>query len=306
MMSKVNLVNAYFDGDLSESQVHDFENQLKNDPELKQEYDFQNDIVNGLKEARRLELKAMLNNTTVGGANVAGSGLGFGKIAASILFLGLVGSGVAWYLSGSGESIEEIEQSTKIVEDIEPQIEEEPTVVVEEQLDSENKQTEQLIKIEEEEPADIRSNAASNVNKAEEVAIEEEPVVITKPDIKTPDVITSFDNEESEENEIISPESGLGTEAKNEMPTIEVDIDNTKKKYTFHYQLKDGRLILYGSFDKGLYEILEFNTPRGKNVFLYYKDEYFALSENKEKVTPLVAVKDKELIQKLIKARGDS
>ena len=34
-MSKVNLVNAYFDGELTKAQVTDFENQLKNDTKSK-------------------------------------------------------------------------------------------------------------------------------------------------------------------------------------------------------------------------------------------------------------------------------
>ncbi|MGC4020523.1 MAG: hypothetical protein QM734_00550 [Cyclobacteriaceae bacterium] len=38
---------------------------------------------------------------------------------------------------------------------------------------------------------------------------------------------------------------------------IEVEINYSNSAYTFHYQFSDGKLILYGTFDKSLYEIIE-------------------------------------------------
>ena len=304
-MSKVNLVNAYFDGELTKAQVTDFENQLKNDPELKQEFDFQKDIVEGLKEARRLELKTMLNNVSVGGgASVTSGGIGLGKIAVAVFLLASVVGTVTWYsLKGDGNAndeqstpvISELEQPEKAIDEsnlVEEQVEE-IAPEVEEEIAEENVQPEQNLPIKEDEQ-EVQNESSSK-----------ESVTITKPEIRKPDVISDFDNDEVGEDDAISLESGLGTKEESSMPTIDVEVDNTKKKYDFHYQLKDGRLTLYGSFDKGLYEILEFNTESGQNVFLYYKDEYFALSENGEKITRLVAVKDQDLLEKLTKARGE-
>ena len=305
-MSKVNLVNAYFDGELTKAQVTDFENQLKNDPELKQEFDFQKDIVEGLKEARRLELKTMLNNVSVGGgASVTSGGIGLGKIAVGVFLLASVVGTITWYsLKEDGNTNDE--QVNPVLSELEqPKTDIEESNTIEEKVEEATQEVEETSVHENIEPEENLTQKEEDKQEIQNTSTDTESVTITKPEIRKPDIISDFDNDEAGEEDAISLESGLGTKEEGSMPTIDVDVDNTKKKYDFHYQLKDGRLTLYGAFDKGLYEILEFNTESGQNVFLYYKDEYFALSENGEKITPLVSVKDQDLLKKLTKARSE-
>ena len=58
-------VSNYLDNELSDIDRLDFENKLLHDSELREEYNFQKDLVNGIKEARRLELKSRLSNIPI-------------------------------------------------------------------------------------------------------------------------------------------------------------------------------------------------------------------------------------------------
>jgi type IV secretory pathway VirB10-like protein len=84
---------------------------------------------------------------------------------------------------------------------------------------------------------------------------------------------------------------------------ILVETDATNKKYGFHYQFSQGKLHLYGNFDKGLYEILEMNGD-SHTVFMYYKELYYLLDEKQLAITLLEPIKDKKLLSKLKEYRG--
>ena len=86
------------------------------------------------------------------------------------------------------------------------------------------------------------------------------------------------------------------------MSSIEVDTDNTSKAYTFHYQFKNDKLLLYGPFDSSLYEILEINGG-SHTVFLFYRNSYYHLNELEKEITPLIMIRDFELLEKLEKFR---
>jgi hypothetical protein len=73
----------------------------------------------------------------------------------------------------------------------------------------------------------------------------------------------------------------------------------TDKKYNFHYQFKDDKLYLYGSFEKNLYEIMEFFSGNKRTMFLFYKDNYYLLNEEDQTVKALAPIKDQALLEKL-------
>jgi hypothetical protein len=70
--------------------------------------------------------------------------------------------------------------------------------------------------------------------------------------------------------------------------------------------MKDGKLILYGSFEKNFYEILEFIASEKRTVFLFYRDTYYLLRSDDDKITPLVPVDDRELLSKLRQYRASA
>jgi hypothetical protein len=84
---------------------------------------------------------------------------------------------------------------------------------------------------------------------------------------------------------------------------IQVETDSSSKKYNFHYQFNNGKLQLFGPFDKSLYEILEINGD-SHAVFLFYRENYYVLDEQQNQITKLHLIKDSALLKKLKEYRG--
>src|SRR5210317_657639 len=64
-LSNEELVNSYLDNELSDIERLDFENRLVHDSGLKEEFNFQKELVEGIRESRRLELKSRLSNIPI-------------------------------------------------------------------------------------------------------------------------------------------------------------------------------------------------------------------------------------------------
>ncbi|HEX8039978.1 MAG TPA: hypothetical protein VF490_12545, partial [Chryseosolibacter sp.] len=86
--------------------------------------------------------------------------------------------------------------------------------------------------------------------------------------------------------------------------SLAVETDSKNSRYSFHYQFRDGKLFLYGPFEKNLYEIMEFFSDQKRTVFLYYKNHYYLLPEADSQVRPLTAIKDPALLKKLDESRS--
>jgi hypothetical protein len=115
-----------------------------------------------------------------------------------------------------------------------------------------------------------------------------------KPDIQVIDPTDELaGNQSKEEKAKVEQDFGAVSDSR-----IEVETDDSNKQYAFHYQFNQGKLILYGKFDKGLYEIIEVNGA-AHSVFLYYKDNYYLLNEKENSITPLTPIRDSQLIKKL-------
>jgi hypothetical protein len=76
-------------------------------------------------------------------------------------------------------------------------------------------------------------------------------------------------------------------------------VKNDDNKYDFNYQFKEGRLVLFGPFEKNLYEILEIFSEDKRTVFLYYKKNYYLLRDDNENVRELEPITDQALIRKI-------
>jgi len=282
-MSNEEKISAYLEGEMSEADKLQFEAAINNDAELQREVNLQQDIIDGIKEARRLEIKAMLDKVPVGGSTIGGS-LTLGKVVSGIAIVGMVALGV-YYLAPQKETI-----STNPTAKTEETLKEEPaTPVVEEENTTQPQQ--QLAK-EEVVPQKQEAKKQPTSNTEEITPVANKPVEINKPSEAPMFETGNSDSLEAPTNEIVS-------KVENDVTSLDVEIDNTRKKYSFHYQFNHGKLFLYGEFDKGLYEILEFKTTTNKMLFLYYKDEFYPLDKQQNKITALKPVKEPSLLKKL-------
>jgi len=278
-------IDDYLSNRLPEQDRKAFEQQLEGDPSLKEEVEFQRKVVEGVRTARMAELKTMLNNVPVSGGSAWGGGA---KIAAAILSAGVI-STIIYLNTGNDTTPADITKD--------------PVTEMTNTPESDNNTKEEAVAADngstKEQPAETSETtvATSPKKKAKEEAKVASPV--RKPDINVVDPSSELSADDKKSDAEIS-RSGRAEISASKMEVI-TGVDD--KKHNFHYQFAQGKLMLYGPFDKSLYEILEIHGD-GHAVFLYYKENYYLLDESQTKITQLRAIQDSDLLKKLREYRG--
>lgn len=277
------LLDDYLAGRLDGKEKLAFEDKLGTDPELKSEYELQQQLVNGVKNVRIAELKAIMNNVPVsalhGGETTVAS-----KLAIWTVVVGLVVTGVYLYLDREKEEVAKPEMEVN-------QAAEQPVATEDEKTDedqqAEKSNEDPLVSSEdassEQKPSQLPKAAKG---RSEEKALEPAIDVFDPTEEATEDLSTPLDGE-----------SKAPTLSQN--PSLAVEIDSKNKKYDFHYQFKGGKLMLYGPFEQNLYEIMEFIGEEKRTVFLYYQENFYLLKDDTDKLKPLGVIQDQALIRKL-------
>lgn len=283
-----NLIDNYLSNRLNEQECADFEQKIAADPELKAEVDIQRQIIEGVKKARVAELKAMLDKVPVGGTVIHFSPL---RIAAGFIGATVLATGLYLYYNKQGtintkEISSSLTDSIKQNEDLTKETElqtEKDTPKIEQELPSEINSKEET----------VQSNNIHTPKKSSENVDNSKPKI----DLVDP----TDDLTQTETTEVINTTKPLVRVA-----NIDLEVISSEKKYKLHYQFSEGKLVLYGSFDKGLYEIIEVSGNNDRSLFLYYKTAYFMLDQNMKEVTPLKEITDPVLIQKLKLFRSET
>ena len=286
------LLDDYLSGKLEGTEKADFEARLEADASLRNEMAIQRELISGLKSARIAELKSMLNQAVIppssGSSAVA-------KLTAWIVAAAVVGIG-SWYLLQQGDDTT-VTDPAVVTEDAGDQVEEQSGITdTDAAPEAETSPSESAADTEAAPPAETpgdreRGDQTVQDNRAE-IPRQSSPVI--QPDV------TPYDPTKELEagNGRPEPIDELG-ESLSSGSSIAVEVVDTGKKNDFHYQFKDGKLYLLGSFEKDLYEIMEFFNDNKRTVFLYYNSGFYLLDESKAEPTPLSAITDTELLQKL-------
>jgi hypothetical protein len=275
-MSNFELIDDYLTNRINEQDKKSFEQQMADDPSLKAEVQVQKEILEGLKSARVAELKAMLNKVPVATPTFYFSPL---RIAAGLVGTAVLATGLYFYYDKNGNFntnqissslVDSIRQTEKITSDIEGDsaLEElkNPTPIGK-KIDN----------------ADIKSD--------EQPANSKE----IKPSIDLLDPSQDL----TENNPEIGPSKTNVNSPAISIAKIEVTVNSSQRKFKSHYQFASGKLVLYGNFDDGLYEIIEVNAQHSRSLFLYYKTSYYLIDETRKEVTLLKEISDPVLLEKL-------
>ncbi len=274
----ITLLDDYLANRLTGNEKAEFEQKLQQDPELQSELKFQQELIQGVRQARIAELKAMLNSVPVSPVNVGTASVAT-KVISTIVVVGVVSSALYLYLKEDSSStatstgkpaVDKVDESKPEESINEPATQEAP------------------------------ANQDNTVIPAENSAVKNAtPATQPKLEVYTPETETDQlqAQKEHEQLEIISRAFVTSS--------IEVEAEKGSKKYGFHYMFKDNKLILFGSFENNLYEILEFIAGDQRTVFLFYNNTYYLLDLNKTSPTELVPIKDKALLNKLRQYRGN-
>lgn len=277
-MSNFDLIEEYLTNRLSEQAKSDFENKINSDPSLRAEVDMQRAVIEGIKKARISDLKVMLKNVPV----VSGTSTLFSssalRMAATVVGAGVLLTSLYFYFKPENilngpENIstsikDSLNDSTPIIRD-----EVEPT------------KTENPVKSEQE----ITKESNEPIRKIKK---SEKQVELNQPKIDVTD--PSSEMNESNSELPVHEKSKISISPSQ----ISVEIQNSDRKHSFHYQFHGGKLVLYGNFEKELYEILEINGEL-HSLFLYFNKSYYLLDEKQNDITPLEVIKDGALTQKL-------
>ena len=315
-------IENYIRGEMSGDQRVQFENQLSQDPLLREELQIQEDLIHSIKEVRRVELKNRLDGVQVGIFDGITSTTGY-KVLATTLITAVIGVGSYYAFFNSGqEPVEEAAQE-QVAETQTPEVGE----IVEKgkkdskadskekakESDTSAKQTEEK----ETEPASENAKEEAAVttteSKAQKPASKQETTSDQEKEEQTVDfnpVIPDLDDNFAEEdstpaNDIEVPDNELGPSVVETKTTFEIETKSDTKNQ-FHYRFKSGKLILFGDFSGSTYEIIELNSTAGKSYYLYYNSNFYPLSVDNTKITELRVLTDKTLIDELKKIKGDN
>jgi hypothetical protein len=292
------LLDDYLTNRLSEQDRSAFEQKLQADPNLQQEYVLQQRLVKGIQDARVAELKAMFNDIPV-------SAIGPEKTLASKIAIGtavsiLIALGAYWYFSNENSSVSQqnapSEETSK----------DEVTPDVDRRSETES------------EEADTETNIETDKNQTSAGTEHSKPSQEKKPrPIQAPQETKTEGGTKSNEPvvDVFDPTTEENTRetasAKEPEPVLNrkgssllVETVPEHRRYSFHYQFRDGKLFLYGPLEKNLYEIMEFFSDEKRTVFLYYKDNYYLLEEKDFSIHPLTPISDVTLLKKLKEYRS--
>lgn len=277
---QLEMMDDYLSNRLNASDTAAFEEQVQADPQLAQELDIQKNLVERIRQARAIELKSMLNNVPISPVN-GGSNI-LMKVGTWAVVAGLVVTGLYFYFNNneqvtSDDSSPISEQKPEVNPEIAkvPEMESEPTI---------NKEAE-----------------STPARKGEDKATKQTPQLESAP-VKPLDVYVP----EEIDKDVLQYEREQMENIKKAFVTssMEVETDTMNKKYNFHYVFNNSKLILYGAFEKNLYEILEFIGDEKRTVVLFYKSNYYLLDIEKTLPTKLTPIHDKKLLNMLQSHRG--
>jgi hypothetical protein len=268
------LLDNYLANRLSEHDRVDFEKKLETDPELKNELTFQQSLVEGIRNARAAELKTMFNTIPV--PPYLSQGAITTKIIASLLVAGLVASGI-YYLITQDEASE--------------------VTVIEQPEQLSDNGIERSESVEDTATTTVTPIITETTNTKENTVTKETTVTQLKKADKSS--TATLDATLKRERELVKVVSSTFVTSSTEVVT-----DNSLLNYTFHYAFKNKKLMLYGSFEQSQYQILEFITADEHVFFLNYKGNYYLLDDKNNTPTPLMPIKDPQLLKQLKEFRA--
>ncbi len=273
-MGNFEKVEAYFNNELSNSEKNDFLSEVASNTDLKSKFDFQKEVINGIKEARKAELKAMLNKVPVVSVGTTSSALY--KILAGGVATILIGTSIWYYINDKNNTSTLQEINVISLNTVEP----------EKQIIKEEVNTSSL-------NSDEKVIAATEMHNTQALKS-------ASPKIITPNLPTSEDvveNKALPEETLDIPEA-INNGSINLSSKVNVKV-KFKKKYVFHYQYSNKGITLYGHFEEGLFEILELNKEETRTLYLYYESNYYYINDNSSAIQPLKPVTDKKIKLKL-------
>jgi hypothetical protein len=284
-------IDLYLRGDLSGSDLETFNNAIASDPKLRQELDFQNDIVNSLKQYRHQQLKGRFNSIEIP-AGTAGGGLGssiYLKFAASIGIVAALMGGTALWLNNQSDT-----ESTVAVNSTTSNPETGVLILKNNTPESNSRLPEQT-----KPAAEKGTNNTATVKKEDKntatQALSSKKGNNVNVDVPTSENLASEQYSDHSTTDFEVPSMNDGN-TNSSVQNIKVNI---VKEKDLAYRFFNNQLFLHGNFSNSPYELYELNTSPEKRLYLYFETNYYELIQGKTKTTALTPIKDKATLNQL-------
>ena len=282
------LVGSYLDGELEPDQLQQFEQELERNPDLRQELGFHKELIEGIRANRMSELKARLDNVPVSGGGLSGGAIG--KYIAGAVIVGGIGYGVVVLTDSPDSDLVPMETTTEQVTEA---VEEPQPLVTTQPAQEEDAPSTEVTE------GNDEANEPTAVNQEQDS--EEEAVMPS-----VPDPLEDFDSDVAAEEELDMPSTELTITEAPVKSNLEVEIITNKRRFDFHYQVVEDKLVLYGGFDEEPYELIEINTDSQQKLYLYFKSNYYAIERDALEIRPLDRINNTNLIQQLEIVRSNN
>ncbi|HET7178643.1 MAG TPA: hypothetical protein VFI14_02920 [Chryseosolibacter sp.] len=287
------LLDDYLSNRMGGADRSNFEQRMQADPDLQGEYALQKVLVKGIREARVAELKTMLKNVPV---PAAGSGNAYvGKVVVGALTI-ILAAAAYWYLRDDDAGVRTPIQATEQkVADEQPVVRSTPP-----EADRRSDETKT--------PSLRKPAAEPDKNQTSAGTEHSKPSLARRPDPVLPPA-KKQDNESADEttDEVNSPSEPKSESEHALLPvdrSIAVETISDNSSYSFHYQVRDGKLLLFGPFHDGEYSVKEFLLDGKPTTFMFYRDQYYSIDRSNTDVKPLTPVADEDLLLELGKNRS--
>lgn len=270
-------IDSYLRGDLSGSDLEAFKSTVGSDPGLKQEIDFQQDIVNSLKQYRHQQLKSRFNSVEIPASGLNNSV--FLKFAASIGIVAiLIGSFVVWEQQQKHIAVDSIPK-TSVPETASAN----NTTVYSTKTASAKPQAKETSSAKNTVTTPAESNKKGTVSNdvfSEEIATEQYSPEAINRDFNMPEINDHTSNS-----------------------TIQDVKVNIIKEKSLGYRFFNNQLFLHGNFSNSPYELFELNSTPDKQLYLYFETNYYELLQGKTKITALNPITDSNTLIQLNQLR---
>ncbi|MGD1842172.1 MAG: hypothetical protein ACFB0B_14940 [Thermonemataceae bacterium] len=263
-------IEAYLQESLTATEQAAFEQALAADPQLQQVVAFQKNILEGIQQSRKAELKARLDQIVIPATPPF---QGIKALAWGAAFL--VSAVLVWFFF-----IKESPVPTTP----------EKMLTTTEQPEVERKQSQPLPEVTEETLVETETEE-SDTDIAEE-NIEEENLPSDE------EVINSSNGESLQETTVLQEETRLSEEEERPANALGTEEGSKAFNYQIYYQYHDDVLQLFENIQ---YQLVKGDIGEGRKTYLYVKDQFFELKEDATEVFNLkdTHVTDKQQIEQL-------
>jgi hypothetical protein len=289
-MSETNyfrLIEAYFEGNISPAEKAMLEAKVKSDPLVKAEFDLQKNIVKGISNARKLELKSRLSAIELPTNTGLLTGSGAKWLAATVVGVTIFSSVLYWSLISFEENIKPVDiKANHEVAFHAEQLSDFPKI-----SEIKNEQGEFNT------PETITTEAELNIVNASETkeAILEEEDVTAK---VQPQALISYEDDKlfANQNEDDLERIESREVAHNRADKTEIEfLEAIENQSNYHYRYFNSKLYLYGDFKEMPYQIIELNDRGKKQLFLSHNDEVYIIKDKTTEITELRKLQDEML-----------